>query len=153
MARKTIRHAALGSTLVLTQWGALEGAQNSLRVARLFGPSLAPFVDLIIAAAKGGESAASIESRLVDGIDVSKIVAGLQTAQGADLDGLIRSLEATTEVEQDSTVGRVKVGKLDADEFFAGEYAALFEWLAIGLLFNLAGFTPSAPKPQTSPSR
>lgn len=130
------------STLVVKQWGAYDNATAALVVAKLLGASLAPLIQAMI---KGGKEA------LVAGVDVAAIVAGLERAQPADLLTIVKLLEGATQVKFVSTIGSVALGPLNADDHFAGDLAGMLEWLALGVVFNLAGFTPSGASAPTSP--
>ena len=139
--RKTVDLPSLGNVLVITQWGALEGSSNVLRVGKLLGGSLAPIIEDAI---KNGS--------LTKGVDVARIAEGLRLAEGADLLALIASLERATQVKMHSPqLGHLPPVALNADSYFAGEYAALLDWITTGVLFNFAGFTPSGPNAPTSP--
>lgn len=141
-----------GHELVITQWGAREGAQNMARCARMFGPAIMPIVESAFkAGAKGG--AAAIGATLAAGVDLDKIAGALRGLDGADLDALILSLQGATVVRLASPqLGpNVAAVPLNADDHFAGSYMALLEWLASGLAFNFMGFTPSVTNAPTSP--
>lgn len=126
-------------TLAITQWGAYEGAANMARLARVLGPVLAPALE------------AAIKGKTAE-IDAKAIVAGLQHVDGAELGSLISSLEKATKQRMPTTMGTKVDAPLNADDFFAGAYSSLLEWLGHGLALNFRDFFSSAtlpPAPRT----
>lgn len=161
MARRTVRFASLGKELELTQMGSFDGLEAVSRVAKILGPSFAPFVDLMVEAVTqavkigGGKDAfgAALELALAKGLDLGKVVEGLRGLNPHDLGALARMIEPTTKVITPTSMGTPILVPLDADDFFAGEIGAMLLWIGTALLFNIAGFTPSGPTPPPSPSR
>lgn len=150
--RKTTELVIGDHTLIVKQWGAWDNATAALLVGKLLGASLAPIIQAVIKGyAAGGEAGA--KAALVSGVDMSRIAAGLEAARVPDLLALAGLLEKATQIKFTSTIGSIALAPLNADEHFAGDLAGMLEWLAAGVVFNLAGFTPSGPNAPTSPKQ
>lgn len=134
-----IRSKAIGNhTYRVRQLGAGEGRKALIRLVKILGPVFAPLLE---GSGKVGAGWSFLETKASDVGRAFEVLAERLSDQ--DLDYFCATFGVCTELEWPD--GRAKPLTLQEQELhFAGDYLAMFKWLAFCLEVNYSGFFQSS---------